>query len=539
MAAAGYTTDLVTIDSADTVTGWTEPTGSIAGGTPAAETDYFIQGTGCVSKTFNATGLGGLGFLAGAGVTIPTDGAVYVWVYFSAPNALTTKALGGMQVLIGSAAANYTRYYVTGSNTYTYGGWVCFPVNPTIAGSATQGTPTATRQYFGMSANVANAISKGNPCGVDVIRYGRGTLQVINGDLANGYATFSGAATTNDLNSGSLNRWGILSFVDGVYKMQGHLSLGVVGTAVDFRDSNKNVIIQNTEFVTTNFNTIEVRNASSRVDFTGVSVSTLSTVSKGRFLVTENATINLASCTFTDMGTFTFLAATIATSTIFRRCELITTGGATFTDCIIDSPSGTIGMTCSILTIGLVTNTRFISKGTGYAIEVTGTATNFTLSGVTFTGFAASNGSTGNEAVFVNIASGTISINITNGGNTPSIRTAGATVTVVNSKTFTITNIVSGSEVRILRQSDLVELAGAEVVSASPSGQTGGASISTDPDNAGRFRLAYSYGYTSDIPIFVVVFNVNYQPLRPSATLKSTDGSLQVAQTIDRQYLNP
>jgi hypothetical protein len=62
-----------------------------------------------------------------------------------------------------------------------------------------------------------------------------------------------------------------------------------------------------------------------------------------------------------------------------------------------------------------------------------------TLSGVTFSGYASSDGSTGNEAVYVNIATGTMTISITNGGSIPSIRTAGATVTVQNSVTVKVT----------------------------------------------------------------------------------------------------
>jgi hypothetical protein len=81
MVAAVYTTDLVTITPADTTTGFSEPTSSTAGGLPALEADYFIQGTNCVSKTFNATGIGGLAY-TGTAVTIPTDGAAYAWTYF-------------------------------------------------------------------------------------------------------------------------------------------------------------------------------------------------------------------------------------------------------------------------------------------------------------------------------------------------------------------------------------------------------------------------------------------------------------------------
>lgn len=536
MAAATYTTDLTTLTTSDTSTGFSEPVGSAAGGPPSAENDYFIQGTQCVSKTFNATGVGGMAYDNGAGVTIPTDGAVYTWVYFAAPNALNTKVNGGMQILIGSATTNYYRFYVAGSNTYTYGGWVCYPVDPGQTASGTQGTPTTTRQVFGYACNVVNAVAKGNPLAQDATRYGRGTLQVVDGDLANGYATFIGAAAQNDAVA---NRWGILSYVDGGYKYQGHLLLGTATTAVDFRDSNVSITIQNTEFVTANFNLVEVRNAASRVDWTGVSISALGTVSKGRFLVTDNADVNFDGNTFTDMDTFVFQSNSTILSTVFRRCGLVTQGGAVMTSCLFDKPSGTTGLLVSSpANLSSVTYSTFVSDGTGHGIEITGTAADCTLSGTTFTGYASTNGSTGNEAIFVNIATGSMTINITNDGTVPSIRTAGATVTVVNAKTFQVTNIVDGTEIRIYRQSDMIELAGAETVGASPSGLNN-VTVDADPDNAGRYRVTYVYGYTSDTPVYVVAHHLSYQYLRQSVTLKATDGSLQIAQIVDRQYSNP
>lgn len=542
MAAPVYSTDLVTIDSADTGrTGWVEPTGSTAGGAPGQELDYFIQGTACVTKTFNTTGDGGAGFTAAAGVTIPSNGAVYVWRKFTAPNAINTKANGGMQILIGSSSANYYRFYVDGRDTYTYGGWICYPVDPSVTASATQGTPTGTRQFFGGANNVTNAIQRGYPLAVDAMRYGRGTLQVVNGDLANGYGTFLGAATFNDYNdvTNGYNRFGILSLQGGTYKFQGHLLMGTAGTAVDFRDSNRTIIIQNTEFVQSGFNLFEVRNASSNVSWDGISILALGTVSRGNFTVTDNATVTKDNCTFTDMGDFTYKSNSTITDSTFRRCGLITQSAATFTNCVFDQPRGTTGiLVAAPADLSEITDSTFISDGTGHAIEITGTAANCTLSGNIFSGYAASNGSTGNEAIYVNIATGSMTINITNGGNTPSIRTAGATVTVTNSKTFTVTNITANTELRIYRQSDMVELAGAEIVGSSPSGVSN-LTIASDPDNAGRYTAEYSYEYTTDTPIYVVAHSLAYQWLRQSAVLKSTSSSLQIVQLIDRQYENP
>lgn len=100
---------------------------------------------------------------------------------------------------------------------------------------------------------------------------------------------------------------------------------------------------------------------------------------------------------------------------------------------------------------------------------------------------------------------------------------------------FSVTNVIDGTEVRIFKQSDLTELGGAENVGATPSGLSN-VTVSADPDNAGRYKMAYSYVYASDISVYVVAFNEGYQALRPAAILKAADASLQIAQNLDRQY---
>lgn len=132
--------------------------------------------------------------------------------------------------------------------------------------------------------------------------------------------------------------------------------------------------------------------------------------------------------------------------------------GATFSDCpsITQNACAVSGsilsnskiMSASLADMDNITTCSFTSGGTGHAIEVGGAASTITLTGNTFTGYAASNGSTGNEAIYVNIATGIVTINIS-GGSTPSIRTAGATVVVNNSKTKTFIGLPSGTEVRI------------------------------------------------------------------------------------------
>jgi hypothetical protein len=455
MAAASYTTDLSTLSTAQATTGWTEPGTWAAGQTPALETDYFINGTSCISKTYNATGLGGLVYTAGAGVTIPTDGAFLAWQYFSCQNALATGANGGIRLIVGSGTAAFKAWNLGGSDVHTGKLWQNLAVDPSLTADYTVGAPTATRLTFGWAANNNNPVTKGNPFAAGALRYGRCESRFNGGDLANGYATFAGYAAQNDNVS---NRWGLIEAVPGGYQFKGLMVLGYT-SAVDFRDSNTQILIDNTTKVSANFNRVEIRNASSRVDWTGISFLALGSVSKGRLQVVDNAIVNIDACSFTGMDTFAFLSNSSLIDTTFRRCGIVTLGGATYDGCTFDRAAGSTAVTGTPAQCALVTNTQFVSDGTGYAIEITGTAASLTLTNVGFTGYAGTNGSTGNEAVFVNIASGTVTINIS-GGSTPTYRTAGATVVVVSSATKTFTGLPVGTEVRVRRGSKTLAIDG-------------------------------------------------------------------------------
>lgn len=149
--------------------------------------------------------------------------------------------------------------------------------------------------------------------------------------------------------------------------------------------------------------------ADANVDFSGSSIVGAS--------VTLRSTVTLDNVTFIDCGTFT-------------------QNSAVLTNCTFDNTKVTSAAPGDADNIS---NTSFTSAGTGHAIEIGGTAADITLTGLTFTGYAGTNGSTGNEAIYVNIASGTMIISITGGGSTPSIRTAGCTVTVQNAVTVKVT----------------------------------------------------------------------------------------------------
>lgn len=513
MAAPSYTTDLTSI--IDQNTGNTNNFALVTDGgggqnsLTAVDTDDFIEGANCASRNPFSTSTRGILYDNGA-TTIASGDAVFIWTKADVAQALDIKSSGGIQLIIGNNANTKSRWYVDGKDTYQIGGWKCYPIDPTITPSTGSHSATA---IFGCMWNVpASGPTKGQPFKLDAIRHGR-TLIITDGDLANGYSTFSGAAAFDNDTS---RQWGLLRFGSGVYTFQGLLQLGSTGgNSVDFRDSNKACFVAETDFVGSTFNGIEVQNAASRVDFTGISINALGTVSRGYFEAIDNADINIDSCAFRDMDTFIFQSNSTVEDTTFARCNQVTLGGATMTGCIFSNSTAATALNAGS-SVTTLSNTQFISSGTGHGLEITG-GTSHTLSGITFTGYGGGQGtSTGNEALFVNIGSGTV--NITS-DSALTYRTAGATVNVtVGQKTLTISNVIAGSDI-------VIKSAGTTT------------KLQDDQDIAGT-STTYSYTYSAGTFVDIAVYAEGYVPFYVNNFELGPDGgSIQVSQSVDRNYV--
>jgi hypothetical protein len=78
-------------------------------------------------------------------------------------------------------------------------------------------------------------------------------------------ANFSGVALFNDNNN---NRLGLFQQIDGD-KMKGLMTFGF-GTLTQFTDANKSIVIEDSLFVLSTFNRIEVRNIASIVNWNNI-----------------------------------------------------------------------------------------------------------------------------------------------------------------------------------------------------------------------------------------------------------------------------
>lgn len=303
MAAPTYSTNLTTINVVDTAggtTGWTALGGGSAG--LASETDYYIQGDGCLSKagfTANTRGM-----IYDATTTTVTSGdAIFIWLRQANRNLMDTEAAGGGQVLIGSSAADYDHFYVDGNdvNGSDLLSWVNYAVDPTQTPSQTTGTPTNTNFIGGLWKILGSGSLKGNPNAIDAFYHGR-ELRCVDGDAGNGYATFAGMAAHD---SNTTRRYGILTEAQGTYLFHGALVLGQSGTSTDFRDSNRSITVLNDQFLPAGFNEVEIINASSNVEWTNIQIQHLGT-NTPTILTLNVGTFTGDSCRFDGCDTTTF-----------------------------------------------------------------------------------------------------------------------------------------------------------------------------------------------------------------------------------------
>jgi hypothetical protein len=153
-----------------------------------------------------------------------------------------------------------------------------------------------------------------------------------------------------------------------------------------------------------------------------------------------------------------------------------------------------------------VKNCRLINSARAICIENTGT--------YTFTGFLVSGNAVGTR----NQSGGAVTVNASSGDSPSVVENKGsATTTINNTVSYTLTNLVSGSEIRIFKESDGSELAGVESSSTS---------------------FNYDYTYVADTNIYVIIQKTNYEWLRINDTLTSSSKSQKVLQRVDLNYVN-
>jgi len=286
----------------------------------------------------------------------------------------------------------------------------------------------------------------------------------------------------------------------------------------------------------THFPLRNVGNATDTISFEldGVTITNIGTRAQWDMSDTNVDFIKLDGSTFIDLGAITGFAH-VANDKYFRNCVFTNNdqhnfGTGELTDCIFNGTTDANGAILIDTTLQTANQTGLVfnQDGSGHGVEITAAGT-YNLSGWVFndfsTGTDANGGSTGdaNAAIYVNVAVGTVIINISD-GLTPSVRSAGATVTVNNNVNGTFTGMKDNTEIRIYDLSGN-ELAGIENATA---GTT----------NNRSFTASISGG----TPVRVAFMNLDWR-VPPNDELFFSWGastfSIPVTQVVDRTYENP
>lgn len=197
---------------------------------------------------------------------------------------------------------------------------------------------------------------------------------------------------------------------------------------------------------------VEIRVKASATDTIRFGGGAIRGASRQKFVIdptsSPSAYYDFAGAVFLGLSV-TWQAGITCNGASFVECYTITANGGTFDECSFRRSSSAIALTTG--DPGEISNCEFTSAGTGHAIEITQPGT-YTFAGNTFEGYGA-DGTT--DAAIYNNSGGAVTLNITGGGDTPTVRNGtGASTTVNNNVSITIEGLVAGSALRVERVSD-------------------------------------------------------------------------------------
>jgi hypothetical protein len=519
VATPTLTPGFTVLSTCDANTGWSAGT---------VDTEVVKQGTASLSGILRTTGLNTRTYTS---TTFDATGQhLRMWLNYASIGFLQTQANGGIRLFAQDTGGAIGYWYLGGIDTYD-GGWVLLQVDMDRAfdsGSANRAIINRT----GFTLNLTGAPRNATNTWFDYLVRGNGLT--ITGGTSGDAVLMDGIASVD-----ASNGYGAVRRVNSVFFVNTDLTLGTASD-IYFEDSNQIIVFENQPVDGDLYKILATGAGTTSFKLTSSVIKSANTATRFDLLLGDagletltfsgNSVVNADQVRFKTgqtVDTVVFqncsdIAPTGATLTgcTFSACGRVTLGASTLSGCSFLGSTGTAALLAGSSVAG-VTNTEFVSSGTGHAIEITATGT-YTFSGLTFSGYAASNGSTGNETVYVNVASGSVTINT---DSAISYRTAGATVTVVaGQRTLTVTGVVPGSDVVIYD---------AEVI---PDGNANNV-LQTSDAIAGT-SATYSYTFAADTLVDVGVFRSGYVPFYVrNFLLPNSDQALPVAQRVDINYV--
>ena len=528
------------LNDASANTGWT---GDDTASTTSAAGDYYEGGSALSTQLSNAlermytTSIGGTRDMSDASV----------WILVK-DNLQSAKSAGGGQVVLHDNTDNIG-FYCNGNDDPglslpSYYNCLKLDVSNRAA--------LSSNAYAGSAANLTVASITGVGYGTIHLSKAVGSIDNVWMDASYFILNTSYALTINGGTVGTpetwgdvsgddvTNGWGMVANLQGSkYDINGSWEWGDTANADSyFNDSNFQVYIDARDMGTGNFlvRTIAGSGTNSLVLTSGL-FQNLGTPSVWDLSDPDMNILEFTAVTFTDVGAITFPTAggtsRFLASCIFNNCAQLYFDDLTCSDLIINGSTNATGAVLFDTAGQTATQTDFTfnSDGTGHGIVIT-TAGTYNLSGWAFNGYSAgtdaNGGSTGDtNAAIYNNSGGLVTLNISGGGDTPTVLNgAGASTTVNNNVSVTLTGMRDNTEVRVLDNSTGEFLDGIEDATAGTA------------DNR-SFTFSLSAGTIVDIAVFNVAYILPPNNRIENFEVPTSDTTIPLSQVRDRNYKNP
>jgi hypothetical protein len=530
------------INEADSLTDWTGPS--------ELATVDIVESTGAVAGAINE----GTDYYVYDQVTSIdlSDTLIYVWAFNNALQPGWNTTGGGGRALVLGDGTDLIAFHMSGSDRDVFKhlegpvNWQCLVLDGSqISAKNTAGETTVllgsfanfnSATVFTFGANFvteSKALAGGYNVAVDIMRYGNLGIRITGGGTGTeGKWTEIAAAdrsTANQAGHGAVRQLQPIAF-----GLQAPITFGDSGTATNsiFSDSGVAIIFENWDIGNDKY-FLNVEGNSGATNTFELFNSTITT--GGPFVSIDCSSANIdtlvfESVSFVALGNSVSFSNNIPVETGFHAvtgctfdgCGQIDPGDVNFENNSISN--STAGATGALLLdadgTGNWANLNITGgTGVGHGIYITAGGS-YTFDNIQFSDFGAN--STTDAAVYNN--SGTsVTINITGGGNTPTVRNgSGASTTVLNTVTLLVTvvdsdgNPVSGARVRIEQTSNGTQIS---------QGTTGDSGIYQDS----------TYNYTANLGVTTKVRLKGYRNFRTAGTI--TTSGLTVGVTLARDSI--
>jgi len=499
-------------NSADSTAGWNN--GGLEG-------ELFYQGSGSIGAK---VGSGTTRFThTGTQRNFSTGGAnegdhIIVILASLTPGSLDTRANGGLGIFAGNDTTNFGEWYVDGSDTKSpttlFLPYIIDPTTDfdnangsfTLAGNPSQLNVADT--FGGRFDATSGIMGNFNNGLVDQITIGTGLRGTgVGGDLDEWITADEGTIG---------NRYGFLTTREGVVYFQGKMFFGNSSSSYIFSDNDRVIIFPDVP-VASNFFEIVVENASSNITFDGFTVQAPGIPKVA--LTHISGTWNILNSTLDGIRVVTGGSGLAIEGTKISNSGQIDLNGMTLTgSSVIASTAASAVIVGASTDLDNVSDVLFDSNS-GHSIEIQTPGT-YNLDQLTFLGGGTDGSLT---ADIYNNSGGVVTLNVLNGGSTPTVRNgAGASTTINNSVTISLNNIISGSRLLVRAEQSVGSVAAGDILFNGV--------VSSDPQDI-------VFNYEGDLNIFVRVRNASsspyYKTFETTGVITTSGFSATINQELD------